>query len=136
MTMLAGSSDARCGLDRSVDHEAGFERLEKRLPPLLSVIAGMVDVTGFFTLGNIFTAHITGNLVLTAGAAIRGGPVNAAQLLAIPVFALALTAFWLVAKIADRRAMRLTRLFLLIQFFLLAAILILGVLIRPSANPH
>jgi uncharacterized membrane protein YoaK (UPF0700 family) len=66
----------------------------------LSVIAGMVDVTGFFTLGNIFTAHITGNLVVAAAAAVRGGPVNAAQLLAIPVFALALAAFWFIARMS------------------------------------
>jgi hypothetical protein len=39
---------------------------EARLPPLLSVIAGMVDLTGFFTLGNIFTAHVAGNLVVIA----------------------------------------------------------------------
>jgi len=39
------------------------------LPPLLSVIAGMVDLTGFF-----FTAHVTGNLVVAAAAGVEGGP--------------------------------------------------------------
>ena len=46
------------------------------------VIAGIVDLTGFFALGNIFTAHVTGNLVLAAAAAVRGGPLNLAQALA------------------------------------------------------
>ena len=41
------------------------------VPPLLSVIAGMVDLIGFFTVGNIFTAHITGNLVLASATAVR-----------------------------------------------------------------
>jgi hypothetical protein len=34
-----------------------LSRLEERLLPLLSVIAGMVDLTRVFTLGNVFTAH-------------------------------------------------------------------------------
>ena len=59
---------------------------EERLPPLLSVIADMVDLIGFFTLGNIVTVHITGNLALASAAAVRGGPVNLAQILAIRVF--------------------------------------------------
>ena len=42
----------------SLDDAAELSRLEARLPPLLSVIAGMVDFTGFFTLGHIFTAHV------------------------------------------------------------------------------
>jgi hypothetical protein len=45
------------------DDASGLSRLDKRLPALLSVVAGMVDLIGFLTLGNIFTAHITGNLV-------------------------------------------------------------------------
>lgn len=43
-------------------------------------------MTGFFTLGKLFTAHVTGNLVLAAAAAVGGGPLNMAQILAIPVF--------------------------------------------------
>ena len=53
------------------DENATLLRIEERLPPLLSVIAGMVDLTGFFMLGNIFTAHITGNLVAASAVVVR-----------------------------------------------------------------
>lgn len=108
----------------------------ERLPPLLSVIAGMVDLIGFLTLGNIFTAHITGNLVLAAAAAVRGGPLNLAQALAIPVFIAAVGATWLIAQASHKRGPPLARLLLVVQFVLLAAALIFCVLTRPSTDPH
>src|SRR5882672_9158370 len=61
-------------------------RLQSRLPSLLSVIAGMVDVIGYLSLGKLFTAHVTGNLVVIAALLVRGGPPNLAQVLAVPVF--------------------------------------------------
>ena len=85
------------------DEALALSRLEARLPPLLSVIAGMVDLTGFFTLGNIFTAHVTGNLVVIAAEAVRGGPLNLAQTLSVPVFILAVAAVWLLARASGRR---------------------------------
>jgi uncharacterized membrane protein YoaK (UPF0700 family) len=110
-------------------------RLEARLPPLLSVIAGMVDLTGFFILGHIFTAHITGNLVVAAAAVVHGGPLNVAQALAIPVFMLAVAVVWLIARASDRRGPNLAQLLLWVQFLLLAAVLIFSVITRPSADP-
>jgi uncharacterized membrane protein YoaK (UPF0700 family) len=110
--------------------------LEERLPPLLSVIAGMVDLTGFFTLGSIFTAHVTGNLVLAAAAAVHGGPWSLAQALAIPVFMLAVAAAWLIAQASSLHGVALTRLLLVIQFLLLLAVLAFSVTTTPSANPH
>jgi len=133
MATLAGNSDALGDAAPSVTE---LSRLEKRLPPLLSVIAGMVDLTGFFTLGNIFTAHITGNLVLAAAAAVHGGPLNLAQALAIPVFMIAVAATWLIARASKTHGPVLTRLLLIVQFVLLAAVLIFSVVTRPSNQPH
>jgi uncharacterized membrane protein YoaK (UPF0700 family) len=136
MQMLAGSPDALDEAGRPTDDTIELSRLEERLPPLLSVIAGMVDLTGFFTLGNIFTAHITGNLVVAAAAAVHGGPWNLAQALAIPVFMLAVAAAWLVARASSLHGTALTRLLLVIQFLLLGAVLVFCVTTKPSANPH
>ena len=99
---------------------------------LLSVIAGMVDLTGFFTLGNIFTAHITGNLVLISATVLRD--VNPAQAIAVPVFFLAVGATWLLARASGRHSKRLARLLLAVQFVLLAAVCVLSVATNASAH--
>ena len=69
MSTLARKSAALQNWVHPAEDAVELSRLEARLPPFLSVIAGMVDLTGFFTLGHIFTAHITGNLVVAAAAA-------------------------------------------------------------------
>src|SRR5262249_14960642 len=113
-----------------------LSRLEERLPPLLSVIAGMVDLTGFLTLGNVFTAHITVNLVVIAALVVRGGRINPAQILAIPVFVFAVAATWMLARTSGMRGLTLLRLLLSIQFLLLAVVLIFSVITKPSVAPH
>lgn len=113
-----------------------WTRLEARLPIVLSIIAGMVDFTGFFTLGNIFTAHVTGNLVVAAAALVGDGPVKVAQLLAIPVFMLALSGVWLIARIVRQGPAQLLRLLLGVQFVLLAVVLVVSVSTRASAHAH
>jgi len=134
MPTFSGFSDAVSQVNRPDESE--LAKMEQRPPPLLSVIAGMVDLTGFFALGSIFTAHVTGNLVLAAAAAVRGGPWNLAQALAIPVFGLAVAAAWLIARASSLHGVALTRLFLVIQFLLLLAVLAFSVTTAPSANPH
>lgn len=107
---------------------------EIRLVTLLSVIAGMVDLIGFMTLGNIFTAHITGNLVLISAAFLR--EVKPAQALAIPVFFLAVALTWLLARVSGRHGQQLTRLLLSVQFLLLACVLMASVVSNASARPQ
>jgi uncharacterized membrane protein YoaK (UPF0700 family) len=101
---------------------------------LLSVIAGMVDLIGFMTLGNIFTAHITGNLVLISAAFLRD--VNPAQALAIPIFFGAVAMTWLFARLSGRQGRPLVRLLVSVQFLLLACVLVASVVTGASARPQ
>src|SRR5215469_10450116 len=110
-------------------------RSEQWLHTLLSVIARMVDVLGFLSLG-IFTAHVTGNIVVIGALVVRHNRVNPAQILAIPMFILGVAATWLIAKASGRRGNRLMRPLLLIQFLLLSCLLIFSAITKPSANPH
>jgi uncharacterized membrane protein YoaK (UPF0700 family) len=110
-------------------------RLERRLPALLSVIAGMVDVTGFLSLG-LFTAHVTGNLVVIAALVVRGGPPKIAQVLAVPVFIAAVAAVRQIARSSDRRGPALVRPLLLVQFLLLTCVLAFSVINESAVNPH
>src|SRR6266699_4098408 len=110
-------------------------RFERRLPPLLSVIAGMVDVIGFLSL-KLFTAHVTGNLVVIAALLVRGGPPNVNQILAVPVFILAVGCVWLIAEALNRRGAALARPLLLVQFLLLTCVLVVSVAFHSTAHPN
>ena len=136
MPMSTTDSRATYPFPYKPEDASALSRLEKRLPTLLSVIAGMVDLTGYLNLGNLFTAHITGNLVVVAALVVRGGRMNPAQVLAIPVFILGVAAIWLLARASGRQGPGLARLLLLIQFLLLAGALIFSAITKPSANPH
>jgi uncharacterized membrane protein YoaK (UPF0700 family) len=111
-------------------------RWQSRIPPLLSAVAGMVDVIGFLSLGKLFTAHVTSNLVVIAALLVRGGPLNMAQILAVPVFIGAVGAVWLIAKVFARRGPALARPLLLVQLLLLTCVLMFSVIYDPAAHPH
>lgn len=52
----------------------------------LAFVAGMVDVTGWLLLHGIFTAHVTGNIVVIAAHSVAPVPVRPAALLVVPTF--------------------------------------------------
>src|SRR5262245_28148184 len=95
----------------------------------------MVDVIGFVSL-KLFTAHITGNLVVIAALVMTGGPPNRALMLAVPMFMVAGARVWVIAKASDRRGTALARPLLLVQFLLLTVLLIYSVIDNPAANPR
>ncbi len=53
---------------------------------VLSVTAGCTDAIGFLGLYGLFTAQITGNIVLLAARIVGEGKVDVAQVLSVPVF--------------------------------------------------
>jgi Protein of unknown function (DUF1275) len=63
------------------------------LPTVLSLIAGSCDIITFIGLGGLFTAHITGNLVVLIARVVAGDHAPISYILSVPVFvaALALT---------------------------------------------
>ena len=81
----------------SVDSTLGT----KLLPSVLGLTAGAVDVIGFLGLGGLFTAHITGNLVILAAHLVSGGVAPVAHILSVPVFVAALGLTRLLAGGAD-----------------------------------
>ena len=61
-----------CERQMTLSTPAGTSFGAQLLPSLLSVIAGTTDVISFLGLGGLFTAHITGNLVILAAHSSNG----------------------------------------------------------------
>ncbi len=104
------------------------------LPGLLSMTAGAVDVISFLGFGGLFTAHITGNLVILAAHYITGGFGEIAPLLSVPVF---VTVLGIVTAVFVRKPIPfIRRALLILQAALLASFLGFGVGFGPFADPN
>jgi uncharacterized membrane protein YoaK (UPF0700 family) len=101
------------------------------LPVLLSAIAGTVDVIGLQRMG-LFTAHITGNIVILAAQLVTGGPPRRLQILSLPVFMLAVAATGLIARPLRRRGIGLVRPLLVVQCVLIGVVLLLSAIDREG----
>ncbi|HTO66447.1 MAG TPA: YoaK family protein [Bradyrhizobium sp.] len=106
------------------------------LPFVLSVIAGSVDVIGFLGLGGLFTAHITGNLVILAARFLAGGPAPVAHLISVPMFVVALFLTRLLAGGLEQMRIASLRPLLLLQFALLCLVVAISAAEGPRADPN
>jgi uncharacterized membrane protein YoaK (UPF0700 family) len=109
--------------------------LQRRLTSVLSAIAGAVDVISFVSL-KVFTAHITGNLVVMAAQMVTGGPPNTDQIIAVPVFIMAVAVVWLIARAFDQHGNSRVRVLLLVHLLLLTCVLIYSIVNHPDATPR
>jgi uncharacterized membrane protein YoaK (UPF0700 family) len=107
----------------------------KLLPTVLSVIAGSVDAIGFLGLGGLFTAHVTGNLVILAAHLVSGGDAPIAPMLSVPVFVAALGLTRLLAGAFERMGFPSLRPLLLLQLLLLAGFFVLCASAGPRIDP-
>jgi uncharacterized membrane protein YoaK (UPF0700 family) len=97
------------------------------LTAILSLTAGSLDVITYLGLGGLFTAHITGNLVILAAHVAGGGATQLAAMLSVPVFMLMLGLTRILAGVLERIGYDSLRPLLLLQFLFLAAFLSLVV---------
>jgi uncharacterized membrane protein YoaK (UPF0700 family) len=101
------------------------------LPFVLSLIAGSTDTIGFLSLNGLFTAHITGNLVVLAAHVINGDPAILSYLLAVPVFMLVLLLTRLFASWLERTGAETLRPLLVLELLLLITFLV-GCVVREQ----
>ena len=92
----------------------------KMLPAVLSIIAGSVDAISFLGLGGLFTAHVTGNLVVLVAHLAMGSRAPVANILSVPVFVAALGLTRLLAGALERIGFASLRPLLVLQLLLLA----------------
>jgi uncharacterized membrane protein YoaK (UPF0700 family) len=103
------------------------------LVAVLSMTAGAVDLIGFLALGGLFTAHITGNIVILAAHYITGGFSRIGPLIAVPVFITVLgTVIWVSE---DKPKHRTLRALLILHAGLLTGFLALSAVLGPFTNP-
>src|ERR1700730_11748034 len=118
----------------SVDNSRGVEALLI----VLSVTAGCTDIIGFLVLNGLFTAHITGNLVILAAHIGGGGEAQIAPMLSVPVFIVMVCLTRLLAGGLESIGLVSLRPLLLLQFLLLTGFLVLcvaaGLRIDPNAT--
>ena len=103
---------------------------------ILSVTAGSTDTIGFLGLGGLFTAHITGNIVVLAAKLVVGEKAPLSYLIAVPVFVIALTLARLLAAASERLQVSSLVPLLLLQFWLLAGLHVIGLAGGPLLDPN
>jgi uncharacterized membrane protein YoaK (UPF0700 family) len=115
----------------SIDSSLGAQLL----PAVLSLVAGSVDVISFLGLGGLFTAHITGNLVILAAHVVSGGKAELAPILSVPVFVAVLGLTRLLASGLEAIGLASLQPLLALQLLLLACCLALCAAAGPDIDP-
>src|SRR5262249_29457138 len=95
------------------------------LPFVLSLVAGSTDIIGFLGLNGLFTAHITGNIVVLAAHVVAGDPTVFAYMLSVPIFMVVLFLTRLLAGGLERFRVSTLWPLLLLQLILIGTFFVL-----------
>lgn len=121
----------RSSSDRGVHGAAYRVPTTRVLPFVLSVIAGSTDMITYLGLGGLFSAHITGNIVILAAHVVAKNPAVLSYMLSVPVFMAVLFLTRLVADRLERANVSTLRPLLALQVGLLGGCLALCVTVGP-----
>lgn len=133
VAMVSQNDPGVCGRVRGAAADGAAPSLslsnsaQSLLPWILAVLAGSTDTIGFLGLNGLFTAHITGNLVVLAAHVVAGDPAVLSYILAVPVFVVVLFLTSRLARVLERRGFETLRPLLWVELGLLVAFLVLGI---------
>ena len=97
---------------------------------IIAAIAGFVDVIGFVGASKLFTAHITGNIVVAISEIIHKQEGVAAKIISLPLFILlAGITTWIVEMRGQSKALLAS--WFIIEALFLAAFMFAGIYILP-----
>jgi uncharacterized membrane protein YoaK (UPF0700 family) len=103
----------------------------RTLPLVLSLTAGSTDIIGFLGLNGLFTAHITGNIVVLAAHIVAGDPTIFSYVLSVPVFMLVVLLTRLLAGTLEQAGVSTLQPLLLLQLLFLVAFFCICVVAGP-----
>ena len=102
---------------------------------LLSAAAGSTDAIGFLGL-QLFTAHITGNIVILTSHLVARGSAGTAEMISVPVFMAVLGLARLLGLAFDRRGKgAAAQVLLMLQFAFLLSFFLFCLLLGRSFDP-
>ena len=110
-------------------------RATRMLPVVLSMVAGSVDMIGFLGLGGLFTAHVTGNLVVLAAHFLANSAVPVAHVIAVPIFVSALALTRLFVSGLERAGIGSLQPLLLLHALILCGFTAIGVAAGRHPDP-
>lgn len=113
------------GTARPRKSEPGDTRCAKLLPGVLGLVAGSADATSFLGLG-LFSAHVTGNLVILAAHLVTGTGERACLGLSVPVFIVTLCVTRVLAAGLNAVSLDSLRPLLLVECLLLIGSFVIG----------
>ena len=94
---------------------------------ILSFVAGFVDVAGYLALFGLFSANMTGNILLVAVELVQPrGDIALNRLVAVPLFMSGVLIGWLIAAQAKRRAWSVTPVLLVSEAIALTLFAVVG----------
>jgi uncharacterized membrane protein YoaK (UPF0700 family) len=100
---------------------------------LMAAIAGFTDVFAFVSLDKLFTAHITGNIVIAIAELIHHAPGVASKIISLPLFIV--IAIFVTACIEARGQTKgLLAMWFFIEAIFLAGFMFAGMIVVPHAS--
>jgi oxalate decarboxylase/phosphoglucose isomerase-like protein (cupin superfamily) len=99
---------------------------------LLGFISGFVDIACYLALFGLFSANMTGNVLLAAVALVQPqGNIVASRIVAVPVFILGVVIGWAITAYAKRKDWRVQSILLTGEAVALVVFLVMGLIYGP-----